>query len=199
MPRAFTQPEMDLIRTRLLEKGREYFTRYGLKKTSVDELARSAGIAKGTFYRFFESKEALLMELHETSEGKLRIEMMSQLDKIKEPASKIRYLLKSAFAILEEDPVVVAVFGKGGLDGFTSFVHSREYEEHYHQNITFMIDLIRHWQGEGVVRQVDAEVAGNMIASVFFLYLQKETLGTELYMKVGDMLIESIVKYLAVE
>ncbi|MBC7221122.1 TetR/AcrR family transcriptional regulator [Candidatus Bipolaricaulota bacterium] len=63
MPRALTQAEREAIRARLLRAGRELFARYGLRKTTVEELAHAAGIAKGTFYLFFASKEALYAEL----------------------------------------------------------------------------------------------------------------------------------------
>ncbi|GAB4307339.1 MAG: hypothetical protein Kow0097_07390 [Candidatus Bipolaricaulota bacterium] len=63
MPRALTETEREAIRARLVEAGRELFARYGLRKTTVEELARAAGIAKGTFYLFFASKEDLYVEL----------------------------------------------------------------------------------------------------------------------------------------
>lgn len=43
--------------------GKQSWTQYGYKKTSVDELCRQAGISKGAFYLFFESKEALFCEV----------------------------------------------------------------------------------------------------------------------------------------
>ena len=197
MPKAFTQSQIEQIRFALLQKGREYFIRYGLKKTSVDDIARAVGIAKGSFYRFFDSKEALLLEIHKASEEKLRTDLMCKFEKIKEPDEKLRFFLKSSFAILEEDPLILAVFGRGELDSFSGFISSKQYEEHYRENIVFMKDLIQRWQEEGIIRQVDAEVTGNLIASAFFIYLQKETLGTEMYNKVTDMLIETLVNYLS--
>lgn len=59
MPRALTETERETIRARLVEVGRELFARYGLKKTTVEELAHAAGVAKGTFYLIFPSKETL--------------------------------------------------------------------------------------------------------------------------------------------
>jgi AcrR family transcriptional regulator len=59
MPRALTETERETIRARLVEAGRELFARYGLKKTTVEELAHAAGVAKGTFYLIFPSKETL--------------------------------------------------------------------------------------------------------------------------------------------
>jgi AcrR family transcriptional regulator len=196
MPKAFTQSQKDQVKLNLLKKGREFFIKYGLKRTSVDDLVRAAGIAKGSFYRFFESKEALFMAVHEASEEKLRTDLMRKLEEIKEPVDKLRFFLKSSFTILEEDPLMLAVFGKGELESFSGFISSKQYEEHYRENIMFMKDLIQRWQKEGIIRKVDAEVAGNLIASAFFIYLQRETLGTEMYAKVTNMLIESLVSYL---
>lgn len=62
MPRAFTETEKARIRGRLIESGRECFARYGLAKTSIEDLVRSAGIAKASFYLFFDSKEELYAE-----------------------------------------------------------------------------------------------------------------------------------------
>jgi AcrR family transcriptional regulator len=197
MAKAFTKSEKEQVRNNLLKKGREYFIRYGLKKTSIDDVARATGIAKGTFYTFFESKEAFFLAVHELSEEKLRAELLNKLEEIKEPHEKLRTFLKAAFAMLEEDPLMRAVFSNGGLDGFSGFIASRPYEEHYHEGISMMKELIRQWQEEGIVRQVDPEVAGNMITSTFFIYLQKETLGDEMYKKVTEMLIESLVNYLS--
>ena len=63
MPRAFTDEERKRIHEKLLDAGRSCFARYGLKKTTIDDLVKLAGIAKSSFYLFFESKEALYMEI----------------------------------------------------------------------------------------------------------------------------------------
>jgi AcrR family transcriptional regulator len=196
MAKAFTESKKDQIRLDLLRIGREYFIKYGLKRTSVDDLVRAAGISKGSFYRFFESKEALFLAIHEASEEKLRADLMHKLEETKQPDEKLRAFFKTSFLILEEDPLMQAVFGKGELDNISGFMSSRQYEEHYHHSITFANELIKRWQKEGVIRQLDAEVAGNMIASCFFIFIQKKTLGEEMYGKVTDMLVESLVNYL---
>jgi len=63
MPRAFTEVEKEKIRERLFAAGRSCFTRYGLKKTTIDDLVKPVGIAKSSYYLFFESKESLYVEL----------------------------------------------------------------------------------------------------------------------------------------
>jgi len=63
MPRAFKEEEKERIHAKLLEAGRSCFLRYGLKKTTIEDVVGPAGIAKSSFYLFFESKEALFVEV----------------------------------------------------------------------------------------------------------------------------------------
>lgn len=63
MAKSFTEREKENIKRKLQEACRQSWTQYGYKKTGVDELCRLAGISKGAFYLFFESKEALFCEV----------------------------------------------------------------------------------------------------------------------------------------
>ncbi len=49
----------------LLDAAQRLFTRHGLTQTSVAHIAAEAGVAKGSVYRYFDSKEALLSALKE--------------------------------------------------------------------------------------------------------------------------------------
>ena len=86
MPRAFTEQEKKRIEENLLEQGTKFFSQYGLKKTSVEELAVSVGISKAAFYLFYESKEALFMDVVELAEQQYRLSM---LEMINQPGEKI--------------------------------------------------------------------------------------------------------------
>lgn len=63
MARGFTEREKDNIRKRLEGACKQSWTQYGYKKTNVEDICRQAGISKGAFYLFFESKEALFCEV----------------------------------------------------------------------------------------------------------------------------------------
>ena len=198
MGRAFTKANIDRIRRDLLKNGREYFIRYGLKKTSVEELAKATGIAKGSFYKFFDSKEALFLAIHEESEKKMRTDLIQKLESASEPAEKLRSLLKNSFLYLEDDPLLRAVFSKEGLENFSRYMTSEQFREHYHQNIWFIDELVKRWQDEGIIRQLDPEVISNLLGSTFYILLQKENLGEQMYTKVIDILIECLVNYISV-
>ena len=65
MPRALTQEEKCAQCERLLEKGKAAVFAYGMRKVSIDDITGAAGLAKGTFYHHFESKEQYLYALVE--------------------------------------------------------------------------------------------------------------------------------------
>ncbi len=52
--------EADKIKEGIKKASRDLFRRYGYKKTSVNEIAKKAKIAKATIYKYFDSKETVL-------------------------------------------------------------------------------------------------------------------------------------------
>lgn len=72
MPPAFSTEEKARITQQLLDNGYELFTRQGLRKTSLEELVVSTGMAKSSFYQFFDSKEALYLELMTRKTGAIK-------------------------------------------------------------------------------------------------------------------------------
>lgn len=75
MPK-FSDTEKEMIRKKLMQEGERLFTSYGIKKVSIDEIVHAAGIAKGSFYSFYPSKEHLYMDIA----GNLQLKMWSEMD-----------------------------------------------------------------------------------------------------------------------
>jgi AcrR family transcriptional regulator len=53
----------DEKRKELLEKALQCFTRYGYAKTTLDDVAKEAGMNKATLYHYFKNKEALFLQV----------------------------------------------------------------------------------------------------------------------------------------
>lgn len=58
MPKIFSEQERELIRTKLLKAGIRELEIKSYRNIAIDSIAAEVGIAKGTFYNFFPSKEA---------------------------------------------------------------------------------------------------------------------------------------------
>ena len=58
-------------REKIILTAQRLFARFGLRKTTVDEIINIAKIAKGTFYKYFPDKEALFLEVVEKESASL--------------------------------------------------------------------------------------------------------------------------------
>lgn len=63
MAQPFTPEQLSEIRATLLKSARRHALLSGVRKTSLDALTADAGIAKSTFYKFYQSKEMLFLEV----------------------------------------------------------------------------------------------------------------------------------------
>ena len=52
------------IKARIKESGKNLFSKKGYKNTNVAEITKMAGVATGTFYNYYPSKEKLLSLIH---------------------------------------------------------------------------------------------------------------------------------------
>jgi AcrR family transcriptional regulator len=113
MPRAFTPDESAAIRANLMAAGVRCFAAKGIRKTTVDELARAAGISKGAFYGFFDSKEALAVALVEDYETRAHAEIEAAI--VADPERGIDTLIQAALAATNRNPLISVMMSEEGL------------------------------------------------------------------------------------
>lgn len=78
--------------SKIFEAAKVLFGRFGFRKTTVDELAKYAGIAKSTMYREFESKEKILAELLIHEAQTFRRFYIKRIKEVEGPLNKIEAL-----------------------------------------------------------------------------------------------------------
>ena len=107
MPK-FSKSEREAITDTLLKQGERLFCEYGLRKVTIEEIAKAAGIAKGSFYAFYGSKE----ELYFAILARCQQDMWGRMDTFLDENTALppRALLKAAirfiFAIIDEYPMI---------------------------------------------------------------------------------------------
>lgn len=79
MPKIFSEQEREIIRMKLLNAGIEELENKSYRNIAVDSLAAKVGIAKGTFYNFFSSKEAYFYAVMQFVKDKNRNELKELL------------------------------------------------------------------------------------------------------------------------
>lgn len=82
MASAFSENEKKIIKVKLNEAAKACLGKFGVKKTTVAQIAEIAGISKGAFYIFYPSKEILFFSVFEEYQSNIIEETTNKLSKI---------------------------------------------------------------------------------------------------------------------
>jgi len=88
-------------RGQILDAARERFLKSGLAGTTMSEIARAAGVAKGTVYLYFPSKDAVLHQILRDDLAELRDETLPAIQKHAPIEERLRAYLKGMVAFYE--------------------------------------------------------------------------------------------------
>ena len=177
VPRAFTPEEPDRIRERLLSAGRELFARRGLRGTSVEELARAAAISKGAFYRFFDSKESLLLVLLDRSEIQMQQEILTAVRA--RPERGLELLVDAAVRAVAREPLILVAMSEEGL----RLVRSRPPEEQrelVERDVRLVERVLGALREAGTPLDVPTDVLLGLLRSLVLIGTHREEIGPEL-------------------
>ncbi len=190
MGNSFSERERKIIREALLSKGRELFSASGIKKTSVEELSRSAGIAKGSFYRFFGSKEELFFEILEIEEGRLRDYIKDQYPVLN--CGSLSGIIKDSFRFTEENPIIRIVFKEGEYQRLLRKLPEDRLRKHIEGDNDFGMNIINSLRESGDLIDRNSEFLSGVLRALFFITLHKKEIGQDIYPEIENFFIDTI-------
>jgi TetR/AcrR family transcriptional regulator, cholesterol catabolism regulator len=101
-------------RERIYEAALSLFREQGYESTTVDQITRQAGLAKGTFFNYFPTKDAVLRYLGTREIGRLGSVLSMNGNSRGTAIGKLKRLMAALAANLEEDRALVSlIFRKG--------------------------------------------------------------------------------------
>lgn len=198
--RGFSDEERARIRRGLMETGREQFARYGLRKTTIADLTDPVGIANSTFYRFFDSKEALYAEILGSLEEELAESVIEEsLESTDDPREAIRLFLVTITEKIETNPLLKQVVVDGAYDELAALQSPEEKAAEREQELSYLLPYVERWQEAGAVRDVDPRVLANVLRAAVFVTVHREEIGEELYPETVDLLFDALAAGLTSE
>lgn len=130
VPKKYSEVEKANIKRDLRLHAERSLFHKGVKGTSVDELVKLAMIPKGTFYLFYETKEALFFDVLVSFRHQMQDEMMAMLQELDE--NHIVTSLTTVFTYLVENIYERGIFRL--LNEEEMHVISRKNEEDIYMN-----------------------------------------------------------------
>ena len=170
-----TTPAADLTRQRLIRAALELFTTRGYHVTTTAQIAKKAGIAEGTIYRHFASKQQLVNELYRAAQ-RWATKVAQEASRNLEPTNTRAQLSAVAHGLMEgatRDPSIVKL---GLLEPLGAVLddESRKTEREFRLVVE---RLIAEGKAQGVVRTGAVDVwAGVWLATIGYA-LQKIVAG----------------------
>ena len=189
MTRAFTDKENEVIKKTLLKTGREMFATLGLKKTGVAELTRAAGIAQGSFYNFYGSKEELFFALMEEEERLIQAKF-SQLLSGELTKEKLKLLLVEGLAVAESNTIIKQMMDPEIYQKVVRKLPSEKIQQHIENDSDNLAPLISHWQEAGQMQGLRPQVVSGLLRATFMIALHKQEIGEDIYPEVVELLAE---------
>ena len=199
MPKTFTEKEKEIIRNNLIQKGKELFSTYGLKKTSITELTRAVGIAQGTFYNFFDSKEELyfeILELEQANSAQFLKEILKSSHSSKEAIQKI---IKGTSELFEANPFIRRLYESHDYELMARKLRSEKLKNHQEEDTARVLKLIGSMQQENELINARPEVIAGLLRAIIILYFHQDEIGKEIYPEVIDLLANVVADGLVKE
>jgi AcrR family transcriptional regulator len=189
MPRAFTADEATAIRARLMAAGAESFARMGIRRTTVDELARAAGISKGAFYGFFDTKESLFLALLEDHEIRAHAEVEAAVRA--DPQLGLDTLIDTAMQATRRNPLLPVAMSEEGLGLLRAMTEAQR--EAFIQRDERLVDRVLELLREaGVQIGVSSTVLVALLRSLVFVGWHRPEIGEGLTDELAAWLIPTL-------
>jgi len=156
-------------RQMILDIAARIFSRYGYSKTSLDEIAQEARIAKGTIYYYFTSKEELFSQIVQ-KQGRLFVEELREnLQEMSGFESKLGYFLQAPMTyVCEKMPHWV--------DGLKTIPFNLQKhfdtfkDENRKQMLAILMEIIKEGIEEGLIsEQIDLDKLSVVITDWFLV------------------------------
>ncbi|GGL67188.1 TetR/AcrR family transcriptional regulator [Halocalculus aciditolerans] len=210
--RKFSDEERDRIHEELIQTGRELLVTYGPAKTTLKDITDPVGIAKPTFYQFFDAKADLYVEIFEREFDEFTEQMQSELSGVDDPQERLEKFFRCYVEFSEGNKFIKKLFVEKDYRDVLENMSSEQIVEIEQKEMEGLIPPIKdiQEQSEGPISEMDPiTVLGLMGSSLGLLVLHKdeyeeyaalfEEVQDEVYYQLQEKMISTLARGLTVE
>ncbi len=160
-------------RERLVEAAKEVFAEHGLFDARVADIAERAGVGYGSFYHYFDSKEALFREIAAAVDARLSSpveEVILPRGSTTAPEDRIREAIRRHYETYREEAAILGVIEQvARLDDEVGAAR----RERHRKDTAQVADSIRQLQRRGMADQsLDPSVAAAALGAMTYRFAE---------------------------
>jgi AcrR family transcriptional regulator len=107
--RSVREESRAVYRQAIIEAAIRIFGREGFSATKIADIAAEAGVATGTLYNYFSSKEDIFLSILDDGRERLSAELHTRA-KLEDPLLRMRELVRVLFEFMEEHGVLFTIY-----------------------------------------------------------------------------------------
>lgn len=165
-------------RNQIFEISGRLFKEKGFENTTVDEITKEAGIAKGTFFNYFPTKESLLHYFQEQKEEVIFNILESQISLNVPAKEKVKNFFILLAEYYEKDKALLRLLF---LEHKRSIIASGQRsagKQHWHDRqqrfICILSDFLKEGLEKGEIKnRIDLKIASETLHAIYFHSLMK--------------------------
>ena len=180
----------DLTRQRLIRAALELFTARGYHDTTTAQIAKKAGVAEGTIYRHFSSKQHLLNELYRAAQ-RWATRVVQEMARDPEAGTARAQLTAVAHSLVEGAAHETAIVKLGLLEPLAGTLLDDESRRTEREFRGALERIVAEGKAQGTVRAGAVEVWGGVWLSVISHALRKVVAGE---WKPGDTSVRLVIE-----
>lgn len=195
MPR-FSENEKEKIHNNLLKEGERLFTTHGIKKVTIDDLVDAVGIAKASFYTFYENKEYLFLDIVQSIQQKIFTELNILLDSNTNLPSKNRVLqvFEAMLKIMLRYPILKCI-DTSTTELIARKVSNKRLVAFREQNF----DATQSMHNHGIRFSCDIQTASYAFQALYHSWMYLQDKGQDMQTSVTDILLSGVINQIVVD
>lgn len=199
MPKAWSDIEKKRIRQTLKTEGKKLFEQYGIQKTTVDEIVRSARISKGAFYSFYSSKEELYFDILEEMESEFKKNLFENAFRPGESKKeKFKEFLDQFFQTVISTPIYKQITS-ADYEYLLRKLPSDLIDNHAQSDFANLSRWFQEWMDKGYIKKVDIGALSGLFLSLFFFIIHRDDIQNLSFEATKELWIEVLSSYLVEE
>ncbi|HBB9484988.1 TPA: TetR/AcrR family transcriptional regulator, partial [Escherichia coli] len=185
--------EKEKIREELLKVAYRFFVDKGFKNTSLEDITSSVGIAKSSFYIFFESKEILYMELLAHEGEQIEKQVWPKVIAAKDIRSAIKIYLNEMALELEDKILTQRLVYDLEEYKIVSRKLNPDYVGSEHlRSIVPLVEFIKLRQDSNEIIDEEPGIIAGVLRAAWLIGSQKGDLQQYNYERIKELLFEAV-------
>lgn len=181
-------------KTHIHDCAKKIFSEKGFKDTGISDIAQKAGMAVGTFYNYYPSKEKLFMDIFSEENAKLKRKCYESLDLKQSPITVVKQMLRLNAQGIDADPILREWYNKNVFDKIQKIYREEKGIDATEFLYDSFLKIVEQWQSEGKMRRdIDSRMIMMIFAAIINIDTHKEEIGIAYFPQLLECMTELVM------